>query len=76
MCFLALKVTWGTYPNNPGHTDFAGWFRCHDGLHTAGDGKSIAQDCNMCHEPLAMDESSPEMKTLGIAERISIMQKQ
>jgi nitrate/TMAO reductase-like tetraheme cytochrome c subunit len=75
--FPDLKVTWGTYPNNLGHTDFPGCFRCHDGSHTAGDGKSITQDCNTCHEPLAMDESSPEiLKTLGIAERISNVQKQ
>jgi len=75
--FPDLKVLWGTYPNNLGHMDFPGCFRCHDGSHTAGDGKTIAQDCNSCHEPLAMDEKSPEiLKTLGIAERISNLQKQ
>lgn len=75
--FPDLKVSWGTYPNNLGHTDFPGCFRCHDGSHTAGDGKTIAQDCNSCHEPLAMDEVSPEiLKTLGISERISNLQKQ
>jgi len=74
--FPELKVSWGTYPNNLGHTDFPGCFRCHDGSHTAGDGKAIAQDCNSCHEPLAMDEASPEiLRTLGIAERISKVQK-
>jgi formate-dependent nitrite reductase cytochrome c552 subunit len=75
--FPDLKVTWGTYPNNLGHTDFPGCFRCHDGSHATADGKTITQDCNTCHEPLAMDEASPEiLKTLGIAERISKMQKQ
>jgi len=75
--FPDLKVTWGTYPNNLGHTDFPGCFRCHDGSHTTGDGKSIIQDCNTCHEPLAMDEASPEiLKTLGVADRISKAQKQ
>jgi nitrate/TMAO reductase-like tetraheme cytochrome c subunit len=74
--FPELKVSWGTYPNNLGHTDFPGCFRCHDGSHTAGDGKTITQDCNSCHEPLAMDEASPEiLKTLGIAERISKIRK-
>jgi nitrate/TMAO reductase-like tetraheme cytochrome c subunit len=74
--FPDLKVSWGTYPNNLGHTDFPGCFRCHDGSHTARDGKTIAQDCNSCHEPLAMDGASPEiLKTLGIAERISKIQK-
>ena len=75
--FPDLKVTWGTYPNNLGHMDFPGCFRCHDGSHIAADGKTIAQDCNSCHEPLGMDESSPEiLKTLGISERISSLQKQ
>jgi nitrate/TMAO reductase-like tetraheme cytochrome c subunit len=75
--FPDLKVSWGTYANNLGHTDFPGCFRCHDGSHTAGDGKIISQDCNACHESLAMDEVSPEiLKTLGIAERISKVQKQ
>ena len=59
--FPDLKVTWGTYPNNLGHTDFPGCFRCHDGSHTTGDGKAITQDCNTCHEPLATEEASPEI---------------
>ena len=75
--FPELKVSWGTYPNNLGHTDFPGCFRCHDGSHTTADGKAISQDCNSCHEPLAMDEASPEiLKTLGITERITRIQKQ
>jgi len=74
--FPDLKVTWGTYPNNLGHTDFPGCFRCHDGSHTAQDGKVITQDCSTCHQSLAMDESSPEiLKTLGIGEQISNIQK-
>lgn len=74
--FPDLKVDWGTYPNNLGHTEFPGCFRCHDGSHTTTDGSSISQDCKSCHEPLAMDEASPEiLKTLGIEERISRAQK-
>jgi hypothetical protein len=37
--FPDLKVTWGTYPNNLGHMDFPGCFRCHDGSHTSSGGK-------------------------------------
>src|ERR1700690_3999724 len=51
--FPDLKVTRGTYPNNLGHTDFPGCFRCHDGSHSTADWKmTITQDCNTCHEPL------------------------
>lgn len=74
--FPELKVTWSTYPNNLGHTEFPGCFRCHDGSHTTANAKPITQDCNACHEPLAMDEASPEiLKTLGLEEPISKVQK-
>ena len=67
--FPEMKVTWGAYPVNLGHTDFPGCFRCHDGSHAAKDGKSISQDCNACHNLLAMDEANPKVLTdLGIVE--------
>lgn len=47
--FPAMKVGWGTYPNNLGHVAFQGCFRCHDDNHKAKDGKTIAQDCESCH---------------------------
>lgn len=74
--FPDLKVGWGTYANNLGHTESPGCFRCHDSSHTGRDGNSITQDCNACHELLATDEASPEiLKTLGLEERISKAQK-
>lgn len=47
--FPAMKVKWGTYPNNIGHTFFNGCFRCHDDNHKARDGSVIKQDCESCH---------------------------
>ena len=75
--FPDLKVTWGTYPNNLGHTDFPGCFRCHDGSHSTADQKmTITQDCNTCHEPIAVDEAAPGvLKTLGLADRVASLQK-
>jgi len=65
--FPEMKVTWGTYPDYIGHTDFIGCFRCHDDLHTSADGKTISQDCSACHELLAVEESNPEiLAKLGI----------
>ena len=65
--FPDLKVTWGTYPNNLGHTDYIGCFRCHDDNHATAEKKTISQDCSTCHESLAMDEASPEiLKSLGL----------
>jgi nitrate/TMAO reductase-like tetraheme cytochrome c subunit len=59
--FADLKVTWGTYPNNLGHTDDPGCFRCHDEAHLTADKKTITQDCNACHQPVAMDEASSDI---------------
>jgi hypothetical protein len=65
--FPSMNVTWGTYPDNRGHTDFPGCFRCHDDGHTTPDGKSIRQDCTLCHQVLAWDEEKPEvLATLGV----------
>jgi hypothetical protein len=50
--FPAMKVTWGTYPNNKGHMTSTGCFRCHDGSHTAKDGTSINADCEYCHKQI------------------------
>jgi hypothetical protein len=61
--FPAMNVGWGTYPNNIGHTDFPGCFRCHDDLHASADGATISQDCSSCHELLAMEEENPEILT-------------
>jgi hypothetical protein len=47
--FPSMNVTFGTYPNNIGHMDFPGCFRCHDDNHKAKDGKVISQECERCH---------------------------
>jgi hypothetical protein len=44
-----MKVGFGSYPNNIGHVDSPGCFRCHDDSHTATGGKKIGQDCETCH---------------------------
>ena len=65
--FPAMKVAWGTYPNNIGHEDFLGCFRCHDDSHKRADGRAITQDCNACHTILAQDESNPKvLSDLGL----------
>jgi len=74
--FPDLGVTWGLYPNNLGHDAFPGCFRCHDDEHKAADGKTITQDCGVCHEAVATEESSPEvLKTLGLDARILALRK-
>lgn len=65
--FPFMKVTWGTHPNNIGHNDYPGCFRCHDGSHNAKSGKSINNDCSVCHNLLAVDDPNPkQLADLGL----------
>jgi len=47
--FPYMKVDWKTYPENIGHRNWPGCFRCHDGEHLSADGKAISNDCTLCH---------------------------
>ncbi len=68
--FPDMKVTWGAYPNNLGHTDFDGCFRCHDERASKPDGRTIPMDCETCHKALAQDEESPKiLSELGLDKR-------
>jgi hypothetical protein len=65
--FPDMNVTWGVHPNNLGHNDFPGCFRCHDGSHTSADGQTISNDCTACHNLLAVQEENPKILTdLGL----------
>jgi hypothetical protein len=65
--FPQMKMTWGAHPDNLGHNDFPGCFRCHDGSHTSSDGQTISNDCSACHSLLAMQEENPKVLTeLGL----------
>ena len=61
--FPFMKVTWGTHPNNLGHNDYPGCFRCHDGSHNAKNGASIPMDCSVCHNLVAVGEANPKQLT-------------
>jgi len=61
--FPDMRITWGTHPNNLGHNDSPGCFRCHDGSHTSADGMTITNDCSACHEVLAAGEEKPKILT-------------
>jgi len=59
--FPEMKMTWGVHPNNLGHNDSPGCFRCHDGSHASKDGKVITNDCTACHNLLAVEEQNPKV---------------
>jgi nitrate/TMAO reductase-like tetraheme cytochrome c subunit len=65
--FPDMNITWRTYPDNLGHTDFMGCFRCHFGNHKTDDGTTITTTCTACHQILARDESEPDvLRRFGI----------
>jgi hypothetical protein len=47
--FPEQELNWQTHPNNIGHKDWPGCFRCHDGQHFSPDGQAIRLECNLCH---------------------------
>lgn len=57
--FPSMKIGWGTYPNHIGHENSPGCFRCHDEAHKTSDGRTISQDCSLCHGLLAVQEKDP-----------------
>jgi nitrate/TMAO reductase-like tetraheme cytochrome c subunit len=63
--FPDMKIGWDTYPSHLGHrgeeVDTRGCFRCHDDKHATADGKTLSQDCDICHEVLHEDESLDEL---------------
>jgi len=64
--FPEMRVDWRTYPDNVGHLDFPGCFRCHDGLHAGPDGKVIPKDCRTCHTIVSQGATRrPEAVSIG-----------
>ncbi len=53
--FPTMNAKWSAYPENIGHKDWPGCFRCHDGKHITADGKKsiAASNCESCHTILA-----------------------
>jgi nitrate/TMAO reductase-like tetraheme cytochrome c subunit len=47
--FPEQNSDWTTHPNNIGHKDSPGCFRCHDGKHLNAEQEAIRLECNLCH---------------------------
>ena len=47
--FPTMKVNWTTYPNNIGHRNWPGCFRCHNDRHVSQTGKVLTSSCPICH---------------------------
>ena len=62
--FPEMKVDWRVHPDQNGHKDSNGCFRCHDSLHKASDGKTKMKgsDCNSCHVILSQGNDEELLK--------------
>lgn len=56
--FPEMKVRWDTHPDNVGHFEFPGCFRCHGSTLKTADGKTIGKDCSSCHSIMSQGPSS------------------
>lgn len=55
--FPEMGIGWNTHPTQLGHhREGAGCFRCHDETHASSAGRTLSQDCSLCHELLSQDE--------------------
>lgn len=66
--YPALALGWGVYRSQLEHgdgTESVGCFRCHDNTHEArladGSKKTLGQDCDSCHERIAVDEDPAKL---------------
>lgn len=74
--FPELRVTWGLHPDNRGHEDSPGCFRCHGGEHATAGGDTITNNCFTCHHPAAVGEVEPEvLQLLGVDRILKQLQK-
>jgi len=62
--FPEMKVRWSVHPNNIGHLEFKGCFRCHNGNHKSAQGKVIERKCTLCH--LINAQGPPEQMAVAI----------
>lgn len=63
--FPEMHVDWRTYPDNIGHKNSPGCFRCHEGKHVNQSGKTISQKCDICHtflNPIASNDSKARVE--------------
>ncbi len=47
--FPEMKAKWSAHPDNIGHRDFPGCFRCHNDALESSDGDTIFTTCDRCH---------------------------
>jgi len=65
--FIEQKVDWNSHPNNVGHINSPGCFRCHDGKHLDADQQAIRLECNLCHSIPVVSSSDAFVTNIEIS---------
>lgn len=60
--FPEMKADWSAHPDNSGHLEWPGCFRCHNDDMVDGEGEPIFTDCNKCHVILSQGEGKIELR--------------
>ena len=47
--FDAADISWRSFPDNAGHRNSPGCFRCHNGRHQTAEGDLLPVSCTQCH---------------------------
>ena len=61
------KSDWTSHPNNIGHQNTPGCFRCHDGQHLTEEEEAIRLECNLCHAIPVVSESGEFLTHIEIS---------
>jgi len=57
--FPEQEMDWDAHPNNLGHIEAPGCFRCHGGTHLNGQQEAIRLECNLCHSiPVVVEDQA------------------
>lgn len=75
--FPDMDIGWATHPNNLGHKEFPGCFRCHGGKHVTAQGEAIRLECNICHtipEITGPNQPAPVINVSRVADEIGIQE--
>ena len=65
--FYDQEIDWTTHPNNVGHINSPGCFRCHDGKHLDDNQQAIRMECNLCHSVPAVKEEDEFVTNIEIS---------
>lgn len=68
--FFDQKMNWTTHPNDVGHKDAPGCFRCHDGKHLSPAGEAVRLECNLCHSIPVVSSSTQLVASIPVSKGV------